>query len=103
MDMGQTSADAGTVDVGNGDSDGETADMSQGGTVCITIVGGKVTVDQYAAGGQPSPDGGQPMDIAAAMDAVLDLYEQQKGGDTDNDDAYESGLSAGGAQPAGTM
>lgn len=95
MDMGgkdSMGASPGSVEVG-GQDDGS-GDSSQGVTIAITLQGGQVTMEQYAAGGTPSGNG-QTVDIADALKAVLDAYEGQESPDGDEAN-FQSGLGASG-------
>lgn len=89
MDMGQESE---VAEVGQPPD--EAGEPSGGAvTICLTIEAGRVTVEQYAPGGQPTGQG-KEMPIGDAMKAVLDAYEQSEG-----EDPFAQGLKQGSNRP----
>jgi hypothetical protein len=83
MDMGLA---AGAAEIGGS----EQGPASPGVALCITIADGKVSVEQYKAGGQPTGQS-KAMSIGDALKAVLDAYEagEAESGDGDFDSGFE--------------
>lgn len=94
------------MEVGQGAMGSDPGDTQQPMTLCFTMQGGQLMEDQYAAGGQPDPSGGQPVPIEQAMQDLLEMYQdgQSPGSDDDDEASFQSGLGnpSGNQTPDGT-
>ena len=89
MDTGSN----GSVEVGGADDASEMG-AGAGVTICITVMGDKITMEQYAAGGTPTGNG-QEVDIGEAMKAVIEAYEGQESPEGDEAN-FQAGLAGKG-------